>query len=286
VTLAIAEYGAPGGEPVLFFHGWPSARVQGALLHEAAAELGVRLIAVDRPGVGFSTPQRGRRLIDWPPLVRELAAELGLARLRVLGISGGGPYALVCGWALPDLVASATVICGAAPLAARGSSHGFNLAYRTLLAIHRHLPGAVRVLFRLMHPIARVNPPPWMMIMLRGTLVGPDKATMDDPALSELCYAGFRNAWGEYRDGVFEDAQIYAQPWGFRLEEVQVPVRIWHGTEDHNFSHKLAESMARQIPRCDLRIVAGEGHYSLPIRRSREILAELIAPPADTKTAA
>ena len=49
--------------------------------------------------------------------------------------------------------------------------------------------------------------------------------------LIDLSETGFRLAWGKYRDGVFEDAEIYAQPWGFPLEDIRVPVRIWHGTE-------------------------------------------------------
>ena len=279
VALAIEEYGAPQGTPVFFFHGWPSAAVQGVLLNNAAAELGIRIIAVSRPGLGASGPQRGRRLVDWPPLVRELAAALGLARLRVLGVSGGGPYALVCAWALPDLVEGATVICGAPPLAELGTAAGFNLAYRAMLSVHERAPSVMRGVFRLLHPLARLSAPGWMMVMLRGALYGPDKETLADPAISKMCYDGFRGAWGPYRDGVFEDAEIYTQPWGFPLEEIRAPVRVWHGTEDHNFSHTLT-GYARRIPQCELHIVEGEGHYSLPIRRTREILADLIATPA------
>lgn len=277
-VLAIEEYGAPQGIPVFFFHGWPSAAVQGVLLHEAAAELGIRIIAISRPGLGASAPQRGRRLVDWPPLVRELAAALGLRRIHVLGVSGGGPYALVCAWALPDLVESATVICGAPPLAELGSAAGFNIAYRAMLGAYRHLPAVMRGLFRLLHPMARVDPPAWMMVALRGALVGPDKETLADPAISKMCYDGFRGAWGDYRDGVFEDAEIYTRPWGFPLEKIRVPVQVWHGTEDHNFTHTLTD-YAQRIPGAKLRIMEGEGHYSLPIRRTREILADLIAAP-------
>lgn len=278
VQLAIEEYGSPQGEPVFFFHGWPSAAVQGVLLHDAAAELGLRIISVSRPGLGASAPQRARRLVDWPPLVRELAAALGIARFRVLGVSGGGPYALACAWALPDLVEKATVICGAPPLAESGSAAGFNFAYRAMLGVYHRRPGVMRGLFRLLHPIARVDPPAWMMVMLRGALVGPDKETLADPAVSKMCYDGFRGAWGGHRDGVFEDAEIYTQPWGFPLAEIRVPVEIWHGTQDNNFAHTLTD-YARHIPGAQVRIMEGEGHYSLPIRRTREILAGLIAAP-------
>ncbi|HYR59065.1 MAG TPA: alpha/beta hydrolase, partial [Chthoniobacteraceae bacterium] len=257
----------------------------GVLLHEAAIELGIRIIAVSRPGLGASAPQPGRRLVDWPPLVRELAAALGLARFRVLGVSGGGPYALAAAWNLPDLIERTAVVCGAPPLAELGSANGFNIAYRAMLGAYRRLPGIMRGFFRIVHPIARVDPPPWLMIMMRGVLIGPDKATLADPAISRMCYEGFRGAWGQYRDGVFEDAELYVKPWGFALEEIRTPVRVWHGTEDRNFSHALVE-YAKRIPDCDVRIVAGEGHYSLPIRRAGEILADLVGRPAQINGAA
>lgn len=274
IALAIEEYGACEGIPLLFFHGWPSAAVQGALLHEAAAARGIRIIAVSRPGLGASAAQRGRRLVDWPPLVREVAVALDLARFHVLGVSGGGPYALAAAWGLPDMVIGTAVVCGAPPLAELASVEGFNLAYRVMLGAYRCLPWLVRGTFRVLHPIARVNPPDWLMVGMRGALVGPDRETLSDPAISQMCYEGFRGAWGHYRDGVFEDAELYTQPWGFPLEDIRVPVWVWHGTEDGNFTHTLTE-YARRIPGVEMRIMEGEGHYSLPIRRAGEILTAL-----------
>jgi pimeloyl-ACP methyl ester carboxylesterase len=275
-TLAVAEYGTPAGAPVFFFHGWPSARAQGALLHEAAVEVGAHVLAVDRPGVGASTPQANRRLADWPPLLRELAAALRLERFRVIGISGGGPYALASAWGAPELVEAAAVVCGAPPLCELGPD-GLTLAYRILLAAHGRSRSAMRLFFRVLHPLAAKSPPEWMMTMLRGALRGPDKAVLADGRLSQLCYDGFRYAWGAHRDGVFEDAEIYTQPWGFALEEVQCPVRLWHGTEDRNFSYHLAEKVAARLPQCALRIVPNEGHYSLPILHARAILEDLLS---------
>jgi pimeloyl-ACP methyl ester carboxylesterase len=72
------------------------------------------------------------------------------------------------------------------------------------------------------------------------------------------------------------DAEIYATPWGFQLEEVRVPVRLWHGKKDRTFSFHLAEQIAARLPNCELRLVEDAGHYSLPIRHTHEILEDLI----------
>jgi pimeloyl-ACP methyl ester carboxylesterase len=90
--LGYAEWGDPGGRPLFFFHGWPGSRIEGYLGDEAARARGVRLIAIDRPGMGLSDFQQHRTLVDWPDDVVQVAAALGLNRFAVLGISGGGPY--------------------------------------------------------------------------------------------------------------------------------------------------------------------------------------------------
>jgi pimeloyl-ACP methyl ester carboxylesterase len=76
---------------------------------------------------------------------------------------------------------------------------------------------------------------------------------------------------------VVTDAEIYALPWGFPLEEVRVPVRLWHGTKDRTFAYRLAEDVARRLPNAELRRIENAGHYSLPIRHMLEILRDLLA---------
>ena len=83
-------------QPIMFFHGFPGSRLRASSIgHEAAARAGVRVIAPDRPGMGLSTFQPGRRIVDWPGDVAALADALGLPTFAVAGVSGGGPYAAV-----------------------------------------------------------------------------------------------------------------------------------------------------------------------------------------------
>ena len=113
--LGFGDYGDPAGDPVLFFHGWPSSRYQGKLLHDLAAQRGLRVIAPDRPGVGLSDPLPGRGFASWPGDVAGLADALGIGRFKIYGISGGGPYTLATSAALPERVIAAAVDCGAPP---------------------------------------------------------------------------------------------------------------------------------------------------------------------------
>jgi pimeloyl-ACP methyl ester carboxylesterase len=103
-----------------------------------------------------------------------------------------------------------------------------------------------------------------------------DAASLEDTVAFEACFESQRHAWQASVKGLTIDAEIFAAPWGFRLEDVIVPVRLWHGTKDRAFATGVAEYVAARLPNCKVRFVDGEGHYSLPIRHMREILADLI----------
>jgi pimeloyl-ACP methyl ester carboxylesterase len=104
-----------------------------------------------------------------------------------------------------------------------------------------------------------------------------DEESLRDAAAFEAIFESQRRAWRGSAEGVMTDAQIYAHPWGFSLEEVDVPVRLWHGKQDRAFSAHLAEEAAKRLPNCRARFIDNAGHYSLPIRYMREILADLIS---------
>lgn len=85
----------PVDAPALFhFHGQGSCRLQGLAFAEDANKIGVRVVCPDRPDIGLSTFDPGRKLLDYPQQIAQLARHLGLETYRVMGGSGGGPYVL------------------------------------------------------------------------------------------------------------------------------------------------------------------------------------------------
>ena len=277
LRLAWNEYGAPDGEPIFFCHGWPGSRRQAVRLDAAAKEFGFRLLSLDRPGIAQSSRPARRTLGDWPAVLEEVAELLGAGRFRIIGISGGGPYALISAWAFPDRVLGAAIVCGAPPIAELDDRALLAPAYRKLIDWHGSRPAAVRWLFRLMRPFVRVPMPRSFRPFVLNILGDADADALSDPAIFEVCYDTFREAWAGSADGVFDDAQIYVQPWGFKPEDITSPVHLWHGRDDRNFRWQLAESLAARIPGARLSIIENEGHYSLPFRQARRILGEFRA---------
>src|SRR6266404_1846293 len=139
-TIALSEYGDPRGAPVFFCHGWPSSRTMAELAHEAARDLGARIISPDRPGIRDSQFQRDRRLIDWPPLLNEIADRLGIDRFRILAISGGAPYAYASGWMTPERLEKIAVVSGAPPLDGLNDLDGLLPIHRRMLVLRESRP--------------------------------------------------------------------------------------------------------------------------------------------------
>jgi len=252
-VVAFQEYGVPNGVPVMFCHGWPSSCTMARLTDEPARDLGIRIISLDRPGISGSSLQPDRKLSDWPRVVERIVEHLGVREFRILAISGGAPYAYATAVAMPQRVQAIAIVGGAPPMAELVDGEGLLPLYRWMLPV-------------------RFRPLLLKMLMLRQC----DAESLRDAAAFEAIFESQRRAWRSSAEGVMADAQIYAQPWGFAIEDVPVPVRLWHGKEDRAFSVHLAEQVAKRLPNCKARFVDDAGHYSLPIRHMREILKDLI----------
>ncbi len=274
-TIAISEYGAPNGLPIFFSHGWPSSRTMAELTGTAARELNLRIISPDRPGIRGSSLHPERKLLDWPPLLAELADRMGIGEFRILGISGGAPYAFAAAWALPKRVRAIAVVSGAPPLAELTDRTGLLALYRWLLFFYPRHREFLRYSFHAARPFLSLKVPIRFRALLLKLLQPCDANVMRDIAAFEACFESQRQAWIASADGLMIDAEIYAQPWGFPLEEVRVPVQLWHGKKDRSFHWELARSLGKRLPDCREQIVEGEGHYSLPIRHMHEILDDL-----------
>ena len=273
--LAFDEWGDRKGAPVFSFHGGVSSRIDASPLHEACKERGIRLIAPDRPGSGYSDPAPKRSLLDWPNDVVELANALGIERFGVMGWSLGGQYALACAHALPRRVSRTAVLAGVVPFEVQPSRSGLAWYDRWLLTLCRWAPPLAA--FGLW---AGVRLPPlegMQRIIYRDGNDADREALRRDPsptlmaeAIKESVRAGTR--------GVIRDYRIWRDPWGFDLRRLHGEIGIWQGDEDEIVPLAEAEHLVELIPRAKLAVCAGEGHLSLPRNRVGEVVGWLAAP--------
>jgi pimeloyl-ACP methyl ester carboxylesterase len=271
-ALGYAEYGDPEGDPVFFFHGWPSSRYQGKLMHDFAAERGLRWITVDRPGIGLSDPQPGRSFGAWPKDVAGLADALGFDRFRICGVSGGGPYTLATAAALPQRVIAAAVICGAPPFGNAEDQAHMHWAYRTLAGLKRLrravTPAVIGASRWMIGRGADRAPMSWMMRSIPPS----DRAAIADYGCWESVTRSYLEGIRNGTPAVLADGELYLEPWDFRPEEIRVPVAFWHGKEDKNLPVDVAQRFAARVSGATGHWIEGEGHYSLPLRYRGPVL--------------
>lgn len=261
--LAWHEFGAPDGRPCLFLPGSSSSGLAGAPLHEAAERAGIRLLSLDRPGLGLSDPAPDRPLADWPADVIELLDALGIERIGLLGHSAGGAFALAAAHHLGDLSTAVVICAGSGPYdeAWYRADAAQNATSRVYYALARHAPGLFGALLssgtaRTPAAIDRT-----LALISRGS--SPDaefaQSRPDETRLAlEAVADGFRGG----SRGPVDDARAVCRPWGFRVEDVSAPVVWWHGEQDGNVKPSAGHAMVARLPQATAHFVDG-GHTLL-----------------------
>jgi pimeloyl-ACP methyl ester carboxylesterase len=267
-TLGYAEYGDPSGVPVLFFHGTPGSRLM-AVPDWDDSSLGLRIVVPDRPGIGLSDQNRDRTILNWADDVCELTDHLALARFVVAGVSGGGPHSLACAYALPDRVIRAGVISGAAPFEGPKSLEGMHAANRLAFTLATRTPLVMRALFAVTGFATRRLGDRALKSMDKQ-LPEADRAIVQDPAIKAALATAAPEAYRRGSRAVADEAILFTKPWGFRLEDVTVPVVLWHGGQDKNAPLQMAKDMELRIPDCTATYYPDEGHLYF-MRRWPEI---------------
>lgn len=260
-ALGYATFGAAAGPAVIFCHGVPGSRLQAGLLERAAAELGLRLVAPDRPGMGLSDLQRGRRITDWPVDVAALADALGIERFAVVGTSGGAPYALACAWRLADRVDRAAVVSPVVPADAPGADEGLSPAYARLRRLQR-LSWTTRPMMALVGRAARRSGDR-MLERVERSLSEPDRAVLADQDVRAQLNAAAAEAFRNGSRGVAHEMNLLAGDWAIPLADIAVPVHLWHGEQDHSTSAVAVRWLAGALPDCRATFLPDAGHLWL-----------------------
>lgn len=275
--LSFAEFGDPDGRPVVWLHGTPGGRRQIPVeARTYAEEAGVRLIGVDRPGIGRSTPHLYPEILDFAPDLELLLDQLGIEELHTVGLSGGGPYALASGVGLPDRVRGVAVLGGVAPTQGPDAIGGgpIQLAVRMsplLRAARVPLGAALPPLIRLIRPAgghvldlyAAVQPPG-------------DKEVLGIPEFKAMFLDDLLGGSRKSAQAPLTDLVLFARPWGFELADVAVPVRWWHGDDDRIVLLEHGTHCVERLPDATMSVVAGGSHLG-GFSRAREILEQVTA---------
>src|SRR3989344_906865 len=217
--LAYAEYGDPEGQPLFFLHGWPSSRMHGRRMGEAASKLKIRIITPDRPGYGLYDYKENRTLLDYPDDILELADQLKIEKFAVVGVSGGGPYAAVCAYKIPKRITKVGIVVGLGPTYIKGNLDKIGFINKFSWISYNHF-SALRYLSAFLG---------WFETkFLRSNIYSlfiykPDQL-LSTKSFNKLTRESRQEAFKHGFKAAAMDLKLYTRNWGFNLEKIKTPV--------------------------------------------------------------
>ena len=249
--LAWSEWGPPQGAPVLLSPGAATGSSLG-FATDAFGRLDVRLIALDRPGLGRSDGSPGRSLLDFADDVRALSEARALGAPAIVGYSQGAPFALAC--AAAGVVSAAAIVSGTDELAAPALRGALPPELARLIDQAEREPQAAEAFFRGMTPAM-------MREMILASSHPVDLAVYRDPAFAAAFDAALEEGFVRGPDGYARDTLLAMRRWPFDPSAIRVPVHLWYGRLDGSPVHSpdLGEALARRIPGAARTVVEDAG---------------------------
>jgi pimeloyl-ACP methyl ester carboxylesterase len=258
-TLSYADYGKRGDLAVFWCHGGPGSRLEPKGMGGTAADMGLRMIGIDRPGYGLSSPKPGRSIADWVPDALALADHLKIDRLATIGVSTGGAYALALAAMAPERVRGVVACCALTDMRWAEGKAMMGAGAADLWTAPDRATAMARAEAMFGSDGSK------MMSQAGGDALPPaDMAMLMDPAFA----AGWAESMGAmFAQGVagYADDRIAdGVGWGsFDVNAVSCPVAVVHGREDTICPPAHAEHTAKIVPGAELSFFDGLGHFSI-----------------------
>ena len=251
------EYGDPHGLPVFYFHGTPGSHLEAATADKIAQQLGIRMIAPDRTGYGDSEMHEDTEFIDWPNKVTLLADKLCLTEFSVLGYSGGAPYALSCADKIPKRLINTTIVSSPASLTTDIMQQHMNINFRPLYELaDTNFQMAKQQVTELTRSLDA------FVELVSSQLSDSDKLIFEQDQFKEHYFKNLEHSFKQGADATVIDLRNISQSWGFKIEDIQLKIDIWHGNDDNNFNIAIAEYLANKL-NSTLYKMSDSGHYFL-----------------------
>lgn len=271
-SMGIASVGRDDGFPIIHCHGSGSSRLEVELFAAQASQAGVRLIGLDRPGVGRSDPKPGYRLLDWPDDVAEVADHLGIERFAAEGLSAGGPYALACAAKIPQRLTTCGLISTIAPPdLMRKTGTGL---MRAMWRIAPHIPRLLLLYARLVQRLTGSDAASTEKYLARyaARLGEADQQLLSNPEIRGPIAQVMAESFRQGAEGNLEVVVTETRPWGFQVEQMAFErVFLWHGEQDRIAPVAPVRLLAQRLPHCTATFYPDEGHFSTMAHHAQEI---------------
>ena len=276
-TLHVYDDGDPDGNVIVTHHGTPGSGLSYPPDLEVARERGLRVIAYDRAGYGYSTPNPGRSVVDVVADIDDVVASLGIERYASIGGSGGCPHSFACG-ARSERCIAAAAIASPTPYPADGLDWMGGMGEQNVEEFSLALEGTDTLVPYLERDAAEFSAAtPEQIKDVMATLLPPVDAAVLTGDRAVFAKEMFDRAILHGVAGWRDDDIAFTQPWGFELEEIRVPSLLWQGVQDKMVPAAHGRWLAERIPGVEAHISEEDGHLSIAVGRLGEIYDWLAA---------
>jgi pimeloyl-ACP methyl ester carboxylesterase len=258
--IGYAEFGDAQGAAVLAIHGTPGSRFMFALTDKAARERRLRIIAPERPGYGLSDFCRQGTLTHAADDMTAFADALGLDRFAVIGVSGGGPYAIATAASMDDRIALLALISPVGPIADCHDRIRMTKLHRLIFTRMGGSPAACATFFWSVRNLVRWAPNVAYRALMQR-VVASDRRVLGRAEVKANLQAALKEGLRPGIDGARQDLRLFCAPWGLKLEDIDVPSVVWQGSDDAIVPPGGAYHLAETLPNCRLDVIQGGGHY-------------------------
>lgn len=269
----------PADTALVWCHGTPFPVVPWRPLLEESRARGLRAVAWARPGYATSSPQPGRRVIDFAADARHVLAAIGVTDAIAAGWSGGGPHALSLGAALPEQCRSVLTIASVAPAGQRDLDWTAGMGPENIDEFERARAGGSAFEDWIDQANAGVSEisAAELATSMAGLLSPVDAAALDALDMAAMLSASIRISGAGSSAGWRDDDLAFLRPWGFEGADIVPPVSVWQGSDDLMVPMSHGRWLAAHLPTARANLIEGEGHLSLLTRRLGEMLDQVVA---------
>jgi pimeloyl-ACP methyl ester carboxylesterase len=259
-SIGYGEFGDPRGATVLAIHGTPGSRFMFALTDHAARVRKLRIIAPERPGYGLSDFRRRHSLSQAAEDIKAFADAQALDRFAIIGVSGGGPYAVATAAAMPDRAVLLALINPVGPIAEQHRRIRMSGMHRLIFTRIGRSPPAIAGFFWSLRNVMRFTPGVAYRLLMQR-VPRSDRAVLVRPEVRANLRTALREGLRPGIDGARQDLRLLCAPWGLPLEDIDVPTVVWQGSDDAIVPPGGAYHLAETLPNCRLDVIQGGGHY-------------------------
>ena len=267
--LGYSDIGDPHGFPIFYFHGFPGSRLQATDFHEIAHGKHCRLIGIDRPGQGLSSPNKQQTLLSWADDISEFSDHLKIDKFSIIAHSGGLPFALACAHAIPERISHVALVSGMPPTTMPEANIGMPFGLRSVNVLARNVPGIPWLLMQMQRKIL-LKPAVFEKVLQQ--VPEPDRVICGDSFQMNKMILALQEAFKQGVDGAAREFRLILNEWGFNMENIHTPISIWQGKLDKQVLVSHAEIYKRKLPNSTLHLFDNESHVSTLYNHMAEII--------------